>query len=56
MPCLLASVQIRVGLVISKNANVGALARCFLALDRACSCVLDQTKFILGTKKGAQRL
>ena len=51
-PCLLASVQIRVGLAMSKNANVGALARCCLALDSACSWVVDQTNSFLELRRG----
>ena len=51
-PCLLASVQRHVGLLVSKNANVGATVSDCLALSNAWSCSVAQVKSFLVLRRG----
>ena len=51
-PWRLASVQSLVGLVISKNAKVGATVSCSLAALKALSCVEDHEKSFLLLRRG----
>ena len=44
--------QSLVGLVISKNAKVGATVSCFLAALKALSCVEDHKKSFLLLRRG----
>jgi len=55
-PCLLASVQRRVGLLMSKNDSCGGAVRDFLTLLRASSWVADHRKSFLVLNSGLSGL